>query len=139
MKTTNKNILFIDDDSTTNYLHQFIITNQINYDDGDVDFCVNGKEAIEYLQDIIQKGLSKMLFPSIIFLDINMPELNGFGFLDEFKNLPKESTSNTKVVMVTSTLNDSDRKKGFTYKEVKYYIIKPVDKDKLSKILEELN
>ena len=138
LKIDKQNLLFIDDDSVTNYIHNFIISEQIKYDGGDIHFCVNGLEAIEYLRHlIIHEESSKPLFPSIIFLDINMPELDGFGFLDEYRKLPKEFIINTRIIMLTSSLNDSDKNKALYYKEVKNYLQKPLGADRLNRILSQ--
>jgi CheY-like chemotaxis protein len=137
MNINKRNLLFIDDDSVTNYLHDFMISRQIKYDGGDVDFCVNGLEAIEFLKERIRKGTASSLFPSIIFLDINMPELDGFGFLDEYKKLPIKHILNTRIIMLTSSLNDSDRAKAFSYKEVRNYLLKPLGTDRLNLILNQ--
>ena len=110
-------ILFIDDDSITNYLNEFIVKKQLKFS-GKLNFCVNGKDAHEYLSDIIIKQNTKELFPSIIFLDINMPELNGFEFMDKYQSFPENIIKETKIIFLTSSINQSDKDKAFSYTNV---------------------
>jgi CheY-like chemotaxis protein len=130
-----QNVLFIDDDSITNYVHEYLITEQINYK-GNYHFCINGLEAIEYLKELAINNEVESNFPDIIFLDINMPELNGFGFIEEFKKFPLNLVENTKIYILTSSLNESDKVKASKYKEVNGYLLKPIDATILKCIIE---
>ena len=129
-----EHLLFVDDDSITNYLHEFILTKQINYQ-GNLHFCINGRESLEYLRDLINKEIADIKFPSLIFLDINMPELDGFGFIEAYQLLPKKVTESTAIIILTSSLNESDREKAFTYPMVKNYLLKPLNASTIEKIL----
>jgi CheY-like chemotaxis protein len=65
-------------------------------------------------------------FPDIIFLDINMPDMDGWDFLAHFKNFPIDARTKCKVVMLTSSIDIFDIRKARVYKEVIDYIIKPL-------------
>jgi CheY-like chemotaxis protein len=129
-----KNLLFIDDDPITNYLHEFILKREIDYQ-GKIHFCNNGLESIEYLNDIINNNVEEDFFPAIIFLDINMPQLDGFGFMDKFQKISQTITKNTEIIILTSSLNESDKRKAFSYPMVKDYLLKPLDVTIISKAL----
>ena len=63
----------------------------------------------------------------VILLDINMPEMNGFEFLDAYEKLHESHQARAVVVMLTSSPDPSDRTRAMAYKCVKGYVIKPID------------
>ena len=73
-------------------------------------------------------------FPEVIFLDINMPDMNGWEFLDEFNNFSDEVKEKCKIFMLTSSIDPSDIKKSRSYTTVKDFITKPLTKEKLAKL-----
>jgi response regulator RpfG family c-di-GMP phosphodiesterase len=81
------------------------------------------KKALDYLRN---KHIIKI--PEIIFLDLNLPIMNGYEFLNAFKYLPKEITSGIKVILVTSSSDERDIQKSSEYSRVIQYIIKPIKK-----------
>ncbi len=91
----------------------------------------NGQEAIDYLRPCFLNG-DKV--PELILLDLNMPVMDGWQFLDEFVRIPCEK----KVVLyvVTSSINPQDIKRARLYEEVTDYAVKPVTLHQLKKILE---
>jgi len=93
----------------------------------------NGKIALDYILDLV-KNNEKL--PSVIFLDINMPVMDGWQFLDEFINLQLEQS--VKISIVTSSIDPADQEKCSAYTErTKHnisYSNKPIDK----KLLEEI-
>jgi CheY-like chemotaxis protein len=86
-------------------------------------------DALEYLKKNLENAEA---FPDLILLDINMPEMNGFGFLDEFEQLPAHAIANTSVVLLTSSLSLSDLERSHKYKSVKKYVNKPLRADELA-------
>ncbi|MCB9261722.1 MAG: response regulator [Flavobacteriales bacterium] len=72
-------------------------------------------------------------FPQLIFLDINMPKMNGWGFLDEFtkRDYP------ISIYMLSSSINSKDIEKSQTYKAVNGFISKPLVAEKLAEILKQ--
>ena len=83
----------------------------------------NGLQAIEYLQQHKDK---KNSLPDIIFLDINMPVMNGWQFLDKFINMRLHPDKLITIYMVTSSVDNAEILKAASYKEIKNYIIKPI-------------
>lgn len=90
----------------------------------------NGKEALKGLKSILS---SETDVPDIIFLDLNMPIMDGWEFLDEFKTLKK--LDNTKIYILTSSIDPADIEKSKTYTLISDFITKPINKDKLEKII----
>lgn len=113
---TEIKVLLVDDDRAINFLNQIILK-----DSGfncTVDVALNGSEALDMI-----KGSS--VCPDVILLDINMPVMDGFGFLQGFKEMGK-CYGNSRVYMLTSSLRDSDRDEALGYECVKSYLEKPL-------------
>jgi two-component system nitrate/nitrite response regulator NarL len=64
--------------------------------------------------------------PDIIFLDLNMPEIDGFSFLKNFVDLPEKIKSKSKIVVLTSSNNAQDREQAFSFTNVIQFITKPL-------------
>lgn len=90
----------------------------------------NGKEAYDHLSIIIKENKS---LPDIILLDINMPIMNGWQFLDEIIkiDIPKE----LKIFIVSSSENPEDIEKAKEYNFIKNYVVKPINATKLKQIM----
>jgi CheY-like chemotaxis protein len=73
--------------------------------------------------------------PDFIFLDINMPELDGWEFLDEFMKLPAAVQEKVQVIMLTSSIDISDIAKSRTYKPVIDFLSKPLNADRLNTLM----
>lgn len=81
----------------------------------------SAEEALGWLQNI--NGASA---PDIIFLDLNMPEIDGFSFLKNFRDLPDKIKIKSKIVVLTSSNSSKDREQAFTFKNVIQFITKPL-------------
>ena len=120
-----KNILLVDDDEGFNFLNRLIfVDNQVNCD---VHEAMNGKAALDYLEKSAE-------CPEIILLDINMPIMDGFEFLERFEKYDKCSAS-TNVFVLTSSGRDTDRLKSLTNKHVKGFFNKPLSDAHVQQIL----
>ncbi|HEY0741290.1 MAG TPA: response regulator [Chryseosolibacter sp.] len=75
--------------------------------------------------------------PDIIFLDLNMPEVDGFAFLKGFESLPQKVQSKARIVVLTSSNSLSDREQAFENKNVIQFITKPLKQSDID-LLREL-
>ena len=95
----------------------------------------SAEEALDWLQN--SNGESP---PDIIFLDLNMPENDGFSFLRSFLGLPDKIKSKSKIVVLTSSNSLKDREQAFAFKNVIQFITKPLkqtDIEELKRLISE--
>ncbi len=116
-----KHVLLVDDNDIDNYINNRVIN--ICKIAEVITIKNSAVEALKYLESV-QNDFEE--FPDIIFLDIFMPLLDGFGFLDEIAKFPKVAERKCHVVMLTSSSNMSDINRAFQYNMVKDYLIKPL-------------
>ena len=127
-------IMLVDDDEVFSFIFEEIV-----HDAGleaSVFTFKTGAEAIEYLRRVrVDPDTSKI--PDLIFLDINMPAMNGWDFLDEYKKLNIEQIKHSFFVMLSSSVFDSDKQHAALYKEVVDFVVKPITPADLQRICEE--
>jgi len=119
-------IMIIDDNSTDRYLLKRIIEKSKIADK--VFEADNGKAALDFLSDF-KKNVKEnpgTFPPMLIFLDINMPIMGGFEFLEKYSELEKETSQYSSIVftMLTSSGSEEDKKKALSYNCVKGFITK---------------
>jgi CheY-like chemotaxis protein len=118
-----KKVFLIDDDEIVVYL-----TNILLYKTGFADEVVTFTRSTEGLNELLKTNLDEL--PDLILLDINMPELDGWEFLDQLK----KHHIKIPVFIITSSINPSDKTKGNAHKMVNGVISKPLTKNCLDKI-----
>jgi len=116
-----KHVLLIDDNPIDSYIAKHIITKskiaqKISVQNSAID-------ALEFLEPLKNDPEE---FPESIFLDIQMPKMNGFGFLEEFKKFPEAIHGQCKVIMLTSSDDQQDIDQSFQYPFVKKFLTKPL-------------
>ncbi len=132
-----KSVFLIDDDEISNFLNKLLLKNLGL--DIDVHTAVNGREALSYLEDknIGQKGEDGFT-PALLILDINMPLMNGWQFLEAFdKRYSDEIKKKIVIVMITVSEDERDILRASNNYLVKDYIQKPLSEDRLIEILEK--
>lgn len=136
MATVINCILLIDDDAVTNMIHKKAIEKA--YCTNQIQVVSSAEEALLYLgREGIYADQEQYPFPDLIFLDINMPGLSGWDFLEEFKNLSDEIRRALIIVMLSTSVNPDDVNKAKTIKEVSGFKNKPLTTDILGEIIAE--
>lgn len=128
-------ILLIDDEESNNFLHRTMI------EKAGIDCAVhttyNGIEAIEFLTCTGRyESNEDYPQPGVIFLDINMPLMNGWEFLEEYEKLPEEQKGRIVMAMLTSSLNQDDIDRSELNSDLKGFISKPLSVAKLNDVIE---
>lgn len=124
--------MLVDDNEIDNFINEKLI--KAYHFAENVYVHTSTKSALEYLRNIevTLNDLPAALIPSHILLDINMPILDGFHFLDEFEKFNAELINRIKIVMLTTSLNPLDIEKSRNYKHVVKFIHKPLTEQELS-------
>lgn len=118
-------VLIVDDDKVVTILHKNSLkSSHIEYPPV---LCNNGKEALEYIRKNDQTGKH-----FLILLDLNMPVVDGWKFLNEIKENPPQG--HIYVIVVTSSINKQDLVKARTYDEVIQFCRKPLNANCILKI-----
>lgn len=111
----------VDDDPITNMINTKIIEKTFAFS---VTAFTRPLEAIQQLQQWCASGSGE--FPDLIFLDINMPQMDGWEFLEEFQKLPEHSLATCSVIMLSSSIDRDDFEKAKTFRVVRDFISKPL-------------
>lgn len=125
-------ILCVDDDPITLMLCKMVISRSAF--SKEIITAQNGEEAINYFDEIKLNNLGNdiLKYPELIFLDLNMPVMGGWEFLDHFsQNGYGELFSKTKVLVLSSTIDPKDIEKSKTYPMVIDFLSKPITKEML--------
>lgn len=125
-----KHTLLIDDDPISLFVCETMITKNAFAEK--VTSFKNGRDALNYLQHTLAANGDPV--PEIIFLDINMPMLTGWDFLDEAEETLRNLKPHPQVIMLSSTFDPQDFEKSKTYNLVVDFISKPLTTEDLAKL-----
>lgn len=131
--TTLKNLTIVDDDDIFVFLTTKIIeqTNLVDL----IKVFGNGLDAINFLKE--NKNNVDAL-PDIILLDLSMPIMNGWQFLEKYNKLNPTIGKKITIYICSSSISPDDITRAKTISEVSDYIIKPITKDKLIDLIKKL-
>ena len=126
MKKRLKCIMLIDDDEDDNYFHE-IVLKKMNIVD-QIEIAETGLEALDHLK-------TETFVPDIIFLDINMPGMNGWDFLNEYEKLSLRQKAKTIIIMLSTSISPADKEKAEKMSEITGFQSKPMTQEMLHDIL----
>lgn len=124
------NYLLVEDDQIFLFLHEHMI--KIADPSATIMTMQSSIKAVEYLEELIQSG---QRMPDCILVDLNMPEMNGFQFLEYCNQHIAGPMSLTHIYMVTSSLYESDREKALSFSFIKGFREKPLSREIVSEML----
>lgn len=127
-----KTIYLIDDDDIFNTLNSAII----KFVDEEYKIVIfkSGKEVLTYLK----KNTTSFIPPEIVFLDIRMPNVNGFELLDILAEMKQHPFEKSKVFMLSSTLNEKDLERTKAYPIISAFLGKPLTIEVFTNLLKEM-
>jgi len=136
MASECNSILVVDDNESDRMLAQFAI------EDAGVTkkifFSNDGEDAINFMKeyDLYKKKEGDLYPPNVVLLDINMPKMNGFEFLEEYERLNADERYQSLIVlMLTSSHSDEDKERANKYSAVKGFITKPITEERIAEIV----
>ncbi len=129
-------VLLIDDDDTTNYLNKRLLSEMKVAKE--ILVLKNGREGIDYLSTTCgdkQSTVNKC--PDLIFLDIKMPTMDGFEFLEEYQRLGLDSGDHVIILMLTSSASFYDLERIKSFRKVKKHFSKALTSHDVKEIMAE--
>ncbi|SET43123.1 response regulator [Hymenobacter actinosclerus] len=126
-------ILLVDDDPTTNFLSTRLL-NRLGVSE-EIVVALNGAEALGQLQQRCP-ATADAACPALVLLDVNMPVMDGFEFLEAYQQLPAETRQHTVIVMLTTSMLATDRQRAEQL-PVAGFLTKPLTREKLAAILQQ--
>ncbi|RDC64575.1 response regulator [Adhaeribacter pallidiroseus] len=125
-------ILLIDDDETTNFINNRTLT-KANIARR-IQIYPDAEDALQYLR---QANAGAAIVPELIFLDIKMPKMDGFEFLEEYRKIGIKDPQATKIMLLTSSASFYDLKRMEEFEEVKRHFSKPLTPHDVKEIMTE--
>lgn len=127
-----REILLIDDSESDNFIHARVIkkakvTNKVT-------IKYSGEEGLDYLKTLINEDYPR---PNLIFLDINMPGMDGFEFLEHYEQLEDTQKADVVIAMLTTSTSPVDRNKAGKFDLLQHFDNKPLTESSLMTVLKK--
>lgn len=132
------NILLVDDDPSTSRFHQIVIDRlEITQK---ISFAKNGRDALDYLLSTgdYKNNSDEFVQPEIIIIDLNMPVMNGFRFIELYTETENFKQNNPKIIVLSTSLIPEEKEKIEENRNIYKFLNKPLTKDSISNLLNEV-
>ena len=127
--------MLVDDDEINNFITVKLIKKA--FPDAVLSTCLNGRLAIDRLKNIFKQHPDNI--PDYILLDINMPIMNGWEFLEEYKVLNFNAERRITIYILSSSVFSNDIDKAKSYESVANFISKPLNFEAIKEVFSLLN
>lgn len=125
--------MLLDDNELDNFINQKTL--EANSFANKIYVNTSSKSALEFLTNLETSSTTQFdIFPQIIFIDINMPMIDGFQFIENLKNKFPKRFKSTKIVILTSSLSIHDREKSMGISKEILFLNKPLTEEALNQI-----
>ena len=125
-------VMLIDDNEVDNFINSKILKGSLFAEN--IFIHTSAKSALEYLQNLQGEEIMKKSIPELIFLDVDMPVHDGFSFLSDFEALNENLRKETKIVMLTNSINPLDTERAKNNPFVTGYLNKPLNEKELAEL-----
>jgi len=125
-------IWIVDDDKILTYVLKRMLASVNSFEN--IEIFQNGKDAFNQLSEAIH---NQELLPDIILLDLNMPVMDGWQFLDEFEKI--DFNRKITLYIVSSSIDSHDHDKAKNYNAVTDFLVKPIGKKQIEQMVEAFN
>lgn len=129
-------ILCIDDDPITLMIYKKVIS-RANFSENTFT-ATNGKEALDFFDTIKQNCADPKTIPQLIFLDLNMPVMDGWEFLNQFETSKYNDFRNIKIIILSSTIDPAELEKIKKHHSVIDLLPKPINNSMLDYLTNKL-
>jgi len=127
------NVMLIDDSELDNFINEKTL--EANHFAKKIYVHTSAKSALEFLNNLVTMGPEYSdVYPKAIFIDINMPMMDGFQFIDHYKKSSEDQLDKPKLIILTSSVYNEDRQKATSISNDIIFLNKPLTKDMLDKI-----
>jgi len=127
------NIMLIDDNELDNFINEKIL--EANLFSKKIYVNTSARSALEFLNNVITMGSDfTNMYPEVIFVDINMPIMDGFQFIEYYKKNLVEKMQNPKIVILTSSVYHEDKQKAGAISDNIVFLNKPLTQSMLEAI-----
>jgi two-component SAPR family response regulator len=130
--STDMKFILVDDDDFTNILHDIIIKDTLG-EEADIETFSKPEEGLEF----IKKNYAESSGRTVLFLDINMPRINGWEFLEQYEEFSEAIKKQINIYILSSSLDHRDMRRAEENKNVRGFISKPLTTETILAITEK--
>ena len=128
-----KQVMLLDDNELDNFINEKII--EASHFSEKVYLTSSGKSALEFLNNLSVSGKeADTIYPEAIFIDINMPMMDGFQFIDNLKTVSGERVKDCKLIILTSSIYPEDKARALNMSKNITFLNKPLTEEMLNSL-----